>query len=165
MIIRSETGTAADNAALARLVTRAFATARVASGTEAEVLARLRESGALSLSLVAEEAGQLIGQIAASPATIGGAGGWACLGPLAVAPEAQGRGVGSALMRAALDRLAAHGAAGAVLVGEPAYYGRFGFVADPAVVLAGVPARYVLVKPLAGPAPAGALVCAPALMP
>ncbi|RWR46103.1 N-acetyltransferase [Sinirhodobacter ferrireducens] len=165
MIIRAETETAPEQAALAALVTRAFATAQVASGTEAEVLARLRESGALSLSLVAEEAGQLVGQIAASPATIGGAEGWACLGPLSVVPEAQGRGIGSALMRAALAQLAARGAAGAVLVGEPAYYGRFGFVADPAVVLAGVPARYVLVRPLAGPTPAGALVCAPALMP
>jgi putative acetyltransferase len=52
-------------------------------------------------------------------------------------------GVGSALVRAGLAQLAGIGAAGAVLVGDPAYYGRFGFAARPGLVCDGVPDLYV----------------------
>lgn len=163
MIIRSETP--ADIAALSALIPRAFATAKVASGTEAAVVTRLRAEGGLVLSRLAEEGGVLLGHLAASPATIGGRGGWACIGPLAVAPEAQGRGIGQALMRDALAILAERGAAGAVLVGDPGYYTRFGFLPDCGVELAGVPGRYVMAKPLGAPLARGALACHPALMP
>lgn len=163
MIIRSETP--ADIEALSALITRAFATAKLASGTEAAVVTRLRADGGLMLSRLAEAEGQLLGQIAASPATIGGQGGWACIGPLAVAPEAQGQGIGSALMHDALAILAARGAAGAVLVGDPGYYTRFGFQPDCGVELAGIPGCYVMAKPLGEPLATGALVCHPALMP
>lgn len=49
------------------------------------------------------------------------------LAPLAVAPEAQGRGIGSALVRAGLKVCAEGGVDGVVVLGDPAYYGRFGF--------------------------------------
>ena len=54
-------------------------------------------------------------------------GGWYGLGPVAVAPERQGAGIGAALINAGLDELRARGAAGCVLLGDPAYYERFGF--------------------------------------
>ncbi|MGV0869009.1 GNAT family N-acetyltransferase [Corynebacterium kalidii] len=74
------------------------------------------------------------------------AGRWFGLGPLSVSPPHQGEGIGAALMRAALELLASeHGAAGAVLLGDPAYYGRFGFQAREGLVMEGLPeesARY-----------------------
>ncbi|WP_370674885.1 hypothetical protein [Pleomorphomonas sp. PLEO] len=51
-------------------------------------------------------------------------------------------GIGSELVRAGLAQLAGIGAAGAMLVGDPAYYGRFGFVARPGLVCDGVPDVY-----------------------
>jgi len=59
-----------------------------------------------------------------------------------VVPEHQRRGVGSQLMREALHRLRERGASGCVVLGEPRYYGRFGFEADPNLVLRGVPPAY-----------------------
>jgi putative acetyltransferase len=53
--------------------------------------------------------------------------GWYGLGPIAVAPRHQGQGVGSALVQQGLELLRARGAAGCLVLGEPAYYGRFGF--------------------------------------
>lgn len=163
MHIRSETP--AYRAAIAALITTAFRTAKVASGTEAEVVERLRASGALTLSLVAEEEGALIGHIAASPCSVGGQGGWACLGPLAVALGQRRQGIGAALLRAALDALGSEGWKGAVLVGDPGYYTRFGFLPECGVTLAGVPSAYVMAKPLTAPLGVGALLCHPALMP
>ena len=70
-------------------------------------------------------------------------GRWFGLGPLSVVPERQRTGVGSALVRTGLAQLAELKAAGVVLVGEPAYYGRFGFVAQPGLSCEGVPDVYV----------------------
>jgi putative acetyltransferase len=69
---------------------------------------------------------------------------WFGLGPISVLPEHQGRGVGSLLMRKALRALGLRGAAGCVLLGEPEYYGRFGFQADANLILREVPPRYFL---------------------
>ncbi|MGD9528025.1 GNAT family N-acetyltransferase [Pseudonocardia sp.] len=80
------------------------------------------------LSLVAERAGTVVGHVVctrgyvASTPALG-------LGPLAVLPEEQGRGVGSALMHAVLGAADAADEPFVALLGEPAYYGRFGFVA------------------------------------
>lgn len=95
---------------------------------EARILAALRRDGDLALSLVAEAAGTLLGHVALSPLR-GDLPGAVALAPLAVAPRAQRRGIGSALVRAALDRA---GEATVVVLGDPGYYGRFGFrpVAD-----------------------------------
>jgi putative acetyltransferase len=64
------------------------------------------------------------------------------LGPIWVVPEYQGRGVGSRLMHEALRILRKLGAAGCVLLGEPEYYSRFGFQADPNLILPDVPPKY-----------------------
>jgi len=153
----------ADAPLLDRMITESFLTARVASGREAEVVRRLRADGALWLSLVAEEAGVILGHIAVSPSSVGGQAGWALIGPLAVAPLHQGQGIGSALMGAALDRLRGQ-APGVVLVGNPDYYRRFGFRPWPGLFQQGVPPEVTLALPLApGITPTGEHRCHPAL--
>lgn len=142
MILRPERTD--DAAAIGALITAAFATAAHADGTEAAVMARLRASGDLLLSLVAEDGRGLLGHVAASPVTLGGAAGWACIAPVSVAPAVQRQGVGGALMRAALAKLQAQGAGGVVVLGDPAYYGRFGLQADPRRHVPDVPAEFLL---------------------
>lgn len=151
---------------MSRLIADAFSDVPHACGYEAEIVVRLRAAGALDLSLVALDEAGLAGQVAVSAVTIDGADrGWAGLGPLAVRRDLRRRGVGSALVRACLDRLGARGAAGCVLVGDPAYYGRFGFAAGSGLVVAGVPDGYVLARSLAGPPAAGRVTFHPAFDP
>lgn len=152
-----------EEAAIGALITRAFLTAAHASGTEAQIVSGLRAAQGLTLSLVAAESGAVVGHIAFSEVLIGGkACGWFALGPVAVIPERQREGIGAALVREGLARLGAQGAAGCVLVGDPGYYGRFGFSADPALHVDKVPGEYVLALPLAGPRVPGAITHHPA---
>jgi putative acetyltransferase len=86
------------------------------------------------LSLVAVGGGAVIGHVAFTRCAVGdGSGAAALLGPLAVAPAWQGRGVGSALVRTGFERLHAGGFDQVFVLGDPAYYRRFGFEADTAV--------------------------------
>ncbi|HEX5259332.1 MAG TPA: N-acetyltransferase [Sphingomicrobium sp.] len=86
---------------------------------------------------------RIAGHVAFSPVTVDGLSeGWFGLGPVAVVPDRQGHGIGSALIEAGLVLLRAQGSTGCVVLGEPAYYRRFGFTADPNLRLAGVPANY-----------------------
>ena len=148
MLIRPETN--ADHEAIRALTTAAFAGAPHASGTEAAIIHALRAAGALALSLVAEDGG-VVGHIAFSPVTIDGQDcGWFGLGPVSVAPDRQGQGIGGALIREGLARLAASGAQGCVLLGDPGYYTRFGFATDPDLVLPDVPPEYFQRLVLAG---------------
>jgi len=133
-----------------------------AEPTEHRIVGSLRDGGALSVSLLAEEAGQGLGHIALSPAGIGGAGGWLLLGPVGVLPGHQGRGLGSALVRAGVERARALGARGVVLVGDPGFYTRFGFESVPGLTWPGVPDRYVLALPLTGKVPRGVIIPHPA---
>jgi putative acetyltransferase len=80
------------------------------------------------LSLVAVADGRIVGQVVCTRAWVEGAPALA-LGPLSVHPESQGRGVGAALVHAVLARAAEAGETLVALVGDPAYYERFGFVA------------------------------------
>lgn len=154
VVIRDETP--GDRAVLGELIASAFAGKPYAEGDEAELLDALRRAGALTLSLVAEADGAVVGQAAFSPArTSDGSPGWYALGPVAVRPAHQGRGIGSRLVSAGLDRLAAAGAAGCVLVGDPGYYARFGFHVSPANAPAGQPAEYFQVKVLGQRRPSG----------
>nr|WP_181701202.1 N-acetyltransferase [Chthonobacter albigriseus] len=141
-----------DRAAISSLTTAAFKDAQHKSGTEARIVDDLRAAGALSLSLVAvDKAGEILGHVAFSPVLIDGRDiGWYGLGPLSVAPARQRTGIGSALVEAGLSRLTARAAAGCVLVGDPAYYSRFGFSSEGAPTMAGVPSQYVLARRLTG---------------
>jgi putative acetyltransferase len=81
-----------------------------------------------ALSLVAEVDGQLVGQIAFSPVTVAGATDGLGLAPVAVVPAWQRRGVGAMLVRAGLEACAARRSGFVVVLGEPAWYRRFGFL-------------------------------------
>jgi putative acetyltransferase len=139
--IRDETPN--DAPQIRALTISAFLHARHTSHTEQHIVAALRCAGALTLSLVAEVDEALVGHVAISPVSISdGATGWFGLGPISVVPQHQRQGVGSRLMREAMRVLRARGASGCVVLGEPEYYGRFGFVAYPDLVLPDVPPGY-----------------------
>jgi len=121
-----------DAAAIGFLTTEAFASAPVGGGNEADIVAGLRAAGALAISLVAEEDGRLVGHAAFSAVSVAGAAGpWFGLGPVSVTPSRQGQGIGGALILRGVRELRAAGAAGCVVLGDPAFYGRFGFTHDP----------------------------------
>lgn len=152
-----------DAAAIAEVTRAAFAPVPYSDGSEVGIVERLRADGDLAVSLVMVEDGAVAGHIAFSPVTISdGASGWFGLGPVSVLPERQGTGLGAALVRAGLAELQARGAAGCVLLGNPAYYARFGFVADPALVYPAAPAPYFQARLLAGPPARGTVAYAPA---
>ena len=144
-----------DVEAIGTTIREAFAEAEHASGTEAEIVDALRAAGALTLSLVAQNHGEVIGHVAVSRVRIDGTPGWFGLGPLAVAPDHQRQGIGGALVRAALRRLRQRNAAGCVLVGDPKYYARFGFGPAAPLVFPGVPQEYFQAIDLNGPRPSG----------
>lgn len=152
-----------DLAAIGSLITRAFATATHSDGTEAGIVEGLRRAGALTLSLVALVQGTLVGQVAFSPVTVGGQRlEWYGLGPVAVEPTLQRGGIGGALVEEGLARLRQMGAQGCVLLGEPEYYSRFGFVADLRLTLDGVPAEYFQALSFTGEVPEGRVEYHPA---
>jgi predicted N-acetyltransferase YhbS len=133
--------------------------------TEHLIVEALRTAGALELSLVAESEGEVVGHIAFSAAAIGGSSpGWFLLGPVAVLPPRQGEGIGRALVEAGLDALRTRGARGCVLVGDPAFYSRFGFSSHPGVAWHGVPDENVLCLWMSGEWPTGEVACHPAFM-
>ncbi|QNK02227.1 GNAT family N-acetyltransferase [Dyella telluris] len=141
MLIRAEAP--ADVPAIHALTEAAFREAEHTSHTEQFINDALRDAGQLTLSLVAEDADTLVGHVAVSPVVLSdGSEGWFGLGPVSVAPTRQREGIGSRLVHQALDVLRAHGATGCVVLGDPLYYSRFGFSANPSLVLPDVPAAY-----------------------
>ena len=121
--IRCEQG--GDHAARERLLDLCFGEARFAKTSE-----RLREDRlpADGLALVAEGAGgRVVGTVRLWNVSAGPGRAALLLGPLAVAPDLQGCGLGGALMRAALGRAAEAGHRAVLLVGDAPYYARFGF--------------------------------------
>lgn len=134
----------------------AFRDMPYSGGDEQIVIERLRAAGALSLSLVALVEGDVIGHIAFSPARAPGTTQpWFALGPVSVQPSHQRRGIGSALIEHGLEDLRARGAAGCILIGDPAFYRRFGFELSPEHVPRDEPPEYFMVNRFAGPLPTG----------
>lgn len=151
-----------DASVIRRLTTAAFAVAEHSSGTEAAIVDALRAAGALSISLVATVQDDVVGHVAFSPVTLDGkAQDWYGLGPVAVRPDLHGHGIGAALIRAGLERLKALGARGCVVLGDPAYYPRFGFRQNPAVQYEGVPPEYFMALSLDGTEAAGTVAYHP----
>lgn len=106
---------------------------------EGQLVDLLRTAGAITLSLVAEKAGRVVGHILFSPARIEGAArpiDVIALVPVAVLPEHQGKGIGGQLIRAGLEQLKASGHDAVILIGHPTYYPRFGFVPAPPLGIA-----------------------------
>jgi putative acetyltransferase len=147
VIIRPER--AEDHAAIYDVTKRAFAPMPYAGGDEQDLIDKLRKAGALALSLVAERDGVVLGQISFSPAfAADGSPGWYALGPVSVEPTLKHQGIGSQLILAGYAWLLDKQAAGCVLVGNPAYYGRFGFRLFPHLAPEGEPAEYFQILPL-----------------
>ena len=140
---------------IGRIVESAFSGKQYADGDEAELVEQLRSQNALSVSLVAEREGTVVGQVAFSPARTSAGPGWYALGPVAVLPAHQGGGIGSALIRKGLQAVVELGARGCILTGDPAYYSRFGFTLSPQHSPPGEPPEFFMVKLLRGQLPTG----------
>ncbi len=138
ILIRDET--ADDLATITDVTVAAFESLEISSHTEQFIIEALRSAGALTVSLVAEVEGRVVGHIAFSPVTISdGTDRWYGLGPVSVLPEYQRMGIGKALIQEGLSRLKVLGARGCCLVGHPQYYKRFGFENVAGLVYEGVP--------------------------
>lgn len=138
VLIRNETSNDVD--CIAEVTAAAFKTLAISSQTEQFIVAALRSAKALTVSLVAEVDGRVVGHIAFSPVTISdGSPNWYGLGPVSVLPGHQRRGIGGALIEEGLSRLRGLGAHGCCLVGHPEYYRRFGFQNIRGLVYEGVP--------------------------
>lgn len=111
-----------DIPAIENVLTSAFPTKE-----EAELVKSLRHNGRLSVSLVAEEDGMVVGYIAFSPVTANGKPGGLGLAPVAVNPEYQSLGIGTQLVRDGLDKAKECGTDYVVVLGHSHYYPRFGF--------------------------------------
>jgi putative acetyltransferase len=103
---------------------------------EALIVEGVRAEGAALVELVAEEDGEIVGHILFSRMTTDPVRRIAGLGPVAVRPEQQNRGLGEALCRAGLENLRAMGAEAVVVLGHPTYYPRFGFSREAARLIA-----------------------------
>ncbi|MCG8610486.1 MAG: N-acetyltransferase [Pseudomonadales bacterium] len=154
IIIRREQS--GDAQAIHDVTVAAFLDALHTDHTEQFIVKALRESGALSISLVAEYGGKTVGHVALSPVTISdGADSWYGLGPISVLPDSQNNGIGTKLMNAAIQELAEIKAKGCVLLGDPGYYHRFGFEPRAELVLPDVPPEYFQALLIQGELPRG----------
>lgn len=114
-----------DAAGIDSLLRRAFPT-----DAEADLVHQLREDGQLTLGIVAtDDEGGVVGYAAFSPVLIEGEDRqWVGLAPLAVEESLRRQGIGQQLVYEGLDALNEFGYTAVVVLGEPAYYSRFGFV-------------------------------------
>ncbi len=142
MILRTERPS--DIEAIYQLTKAAFAPMAYSDGTEQDCINALRDDGDLTLSLVAEIDDKIVGHVAFSPVTLNGTpDGWFGLGPISVATTHQKSGIGSALINHGLDWLKSQNAKGCVLIGDPNYYARFGFVSNGDLTYHDLPTEYV----------------------
>lgn len=163
IVIRRETDT--DVSAIADLTAAAFETLEISNHTEQFIIAALRTANALTVSLVAEEAGRVIGHIAFSPVTISdGTPNWYGLGPVAVLPAYQQQGIGKALIREGLSQLKELHAQGCCLVGHPEYYRKFGFENVSGLEIEGVPPEVFFALSFDGHMPKGTVAFHAAFM-
>ncbi|HUU04100.1 MAG TPA: N-acetyltransferase [Myxococcota bacterium] len=156
IVIRDETD--ADLRAIADVTVAAFKTLEISNHTEQFIIDALRTAQALTVSLVAELDGRVIGHIAFSPVTISdGTRNWYGLGPVSVLPSCQRQGIGKALIREGLSRLKDMNARGCCLVGHPDYYKKFGFKNMPGLMHEGVPQEVFFALSFDGHTPQGAV--------
>ncbi len=154
MVIRNET--AADIDAITEVTIAAFESLQISNHTEQFIIEALRAAKALTVSLVAELDGRLIGHIAFSAVTISdGTRNWYGLGPVSVSPEYQRKGVGKALIQEGLSRLKSLNAQGCCVVGHPEYYRKLGFRNVPGFVIEGVPQEVFFALSFHGHTPEG----------
>jgi putative acetyltransferase len=154
IVIRDETES--DAAVITQVTVAAFETMEISNHTEQFIIEALRSARALTLSLVAEVDGRVVGHIAFSPVAISdGTKNWYGLGPVSVLPEYQRRGIGKALIQEGLSRLRKLSAKGCCLVGHPQYYRKFGFENVTGLVHEGVPQEVFFALSFDGHTPQG----------
>lgn len=122
-VIRPEK--AGDRDAIHALVAAAFG-----QSDEADLVERLRDADALSVSVVAVVSGVVRAHACVSPmgaCDASGVPGVFALAPVSVSPETQGQGLGILITQAAIDLTSKQGAACLTVLGDPTFYGRFGF--------------------------------------
>ncbi len=152
-----------DHHEIHRLTSDAFAGLPYSDGTEPTIIDSLRAAGDLTLSLVAMKSDALVGHVAFSPVCIGTCTSpWYGLGPISVRPDLQRTGIGSALIIEGLRILEGLGAVGCVLIGDPKYYCRFGFISDGSIQYQDLPDEYVQWKSFGSQRPEGLLIYSPA---
>ncbi len=157
IVIRRETES--DIGMIAEITKRAFATLAISNHTEQFIIDALRKADALTLSLVAQMATAVVGHVAFSPVVISDdSRNWYGLGPVSVLPEFQKQGIGRSLIREGLDQLRASGGQGCILVGDPGYYTRLGFMNLPDLAIDGVPPENILSLPFYKDAPRGSVM-------
>jgi putative acetyltransferase len=112
-----------------RAAVRAVNLSAFETPSEANLVDALREHARPVVSLVAEDNGAVVGHILFSPVSLSGHPGLEMMGlaPMAVASAHQRQGIGSALVRAGLERCRQLGVGAVVVLGHPEYYPRFGF--------------------------------------
>ena len=154
VIIRNETDS--DVNTITEVTVMAFKTLEISNHTEQFIIEALRAAKALTLSLVAEIDGRVVGHIAFSPVTISdGTMHWYGLGPVSVLPEYQQKGIGKALIQEGLSRLKDLDAKGCCLVGHPQYYRKFGFENVAGLVHEGIPQEVFFALSFGGRFPHG----------
>ena len=152
--IRKETD--ADVRAITEVTEAAFQTMEISDHTEQFIVTALRKAGALTVSLVAELDGRVVGHIAFSPITMSdGTADWYGMGPVSVLPQVQRKGIGKALVQEGLSQLKGLKARGCCLVGHPEYYRKFGFQNTPELGLEGVPPEVFFALSFDGHVPRG----------
>ena len=157
MIIRKET--IADREAITEVTIAAFKNHPISKQTEQFIIKALRDADALTLSLVADIDGRVVGHIAFSPVIISdNTEDWYGMGPVSVLPEYQKQGIGKLLINNGLSSLKKLAGQGCVLVGDPKYYQRFGFKNFPELVHEGIPQEVFLALPFNEKVPQGIVV-------
>lgn len=157
MIIRKETEE--DIEEINEVTISAFKTLPISNNTEQFIIKALRAAGVLTISLVAEVEGRIVGHIAFSPVKItDGTKDWYGLGPVSVSPEWQKKGIGKSLIKEGLSLLNELGGQGCVLVGDPNYYNRFGFRNYSKLIHEGVPQEVFLALPFNEKIPQGTVI-------
>ena len=154
IIIRNEKD--ADVDTITEVTVTAFKTLEISNHTEQFIIEALRANNALTVSLIAEVDGHVVGHVAFSPVTISdGTQNWYGLGPVSVLPEHQRRGIGKSLILEGISRLKGLNAKGCCLVGHPDYYMKLGFKNLSGLVHEGVPQEVFLGMSFDGQIPQG----------
>jgi len=148
-ILRERSG---DAAAIDALVLAAFGPGRFAKTAE-----RLREAAALAVGFCAFDGERLIGSVRLWSISVGAARS-VFLGPIAVDAASRRGGLGADLVQACIEEARVMKLDGVLLVGDPPYFSRFGFLPAPGAVLSGpVDRRRVMWLPITDVVPVGAV--------